>query len=111
MDDKNGRVFVTQEARTGKIDYSPARLFGTLNFITVMDFSSEEESLTNKVLVDEIRSKLRDFNPDSDYIVITGSPLVAAAVFMILRERTHTVRVLRWSNIHHVYSVVNINLM
>ncbi len=107
---KTSRVFVTQEARTGRIDYSPARDFGTLKFITIMDFSSDDESIQNKVLVDEIRTALRDFDIDNDFIVMTGSPLVTAAVFMILRERTHIARVLRWSNQSHTYTPVTINL-
>ncbi len=104
------RVFVTQEARSRSIDYAPARAFGTLEFVTVMDFSSEENSLNNQVLVDEIRARLRDFDSESDYVVITGSPVVTAAVFMILRERVTSVRVLRWSNRDLSYSVATINL-
>lgn len=107
---ESSKVFVTQEVRAGKIDYAPAHRFGDLKFITLMDFSSEEESIGNKVLVDEIRSRTKDFDAERDFIVITGSPLVAAAVFMVLRERFFSIRVLRWSNISRTYSVVTINL-
>ena len=112
MNDQNTRsVFVTQEVRAGRIDYTPAREFGALKFITMMDFSSENDSIMNEVLINEIRTKLIEFNFNDDYIVITGSPLVSAAVFMVLRERTHRVNVLRWSNQSHTYTPVNINLM
>lgn len=104
------RVFVTQEVRSGRIDYTPAAAFGAVKFCTIMDFSPMDDSMQNNVLVDELRSRLRDFNPESDFIVTSGSPLVIAAVFMILRERTATVRVLRWSNRDHIYQEVTINL-
>ncbi len=104
------RVFVTQEARAGSIDYTPAKAYGNISFLTVMDFAPEEDSIYNVVLIEEIRAKLHDFNAETDYMVITGSPVVTAAVFMILRERQTRVRVLRWSNRDFSYSVVTINL-
>lgn len=103
------RVFVTQEVN--RIDYTPAHYYGRVVFCTVMDFSPENDSTMNKVLVDEVRARLRDFNPDKDFVVTSGSPLVIAAVFMILREKTHKVRVLRWSNRDFVYQEVTINLI
>lgn len=106
------RVFVTQEVRGPRtnIDYTPARKFGDVDFLTLMDFSSDKNSITNRVLVEELRNKLRGFNPERDYIVQTGSPLVAAVVFMILRERTSKVLFLRWSNRDFRYEEVEINL-
>lgn len=108
---KSPRVFVTQEVRTGRIDYSPARKYGQLTFCTIQDFSPENDSIINKVLIDELRTRLRDFDTKNDYIVTSGSPLVIAAVFMILRERTPCVRVLRWSNRDLIYQEVSINLL
>lgn len=108
---QSSRVFVTQEVRTGRIDYSPARQYGKVVFCTILDFSPEDGSIMNKVIIDELRGKLKDFDPAADFIVTSGSPLVIAAVFMILRERTHMVRVLRWSNRDLVYQEVAINLL
>ena len=110
-DTKPPRVFVTQEVRTGRIDYTPAKEFGKVHFCTIMDFSAESGSLLNNVIVDEIRMKLADFDAVNDYMVTSGSPLVIAAAFMILRERTSTVRVLRWSNRDFKYQEVIINLL
>jgi hypothetical protein len=106
------RVFVTQEVRNPRtnIDYSPARKFGDVKFLTIMDFSSDDDSISNKVLVEELRSRLQDFNPTTDFIVTTGSPLVSAVVFMILRERTTFVQFLRWSNRDFCYNKVTISL-
>lgn len=106
------RVFVTQEVRNSRtqIDYSPARKFGAIEFLTIMDFSSDEGSLSNKVLIEELRARLKEFDPSRDYIVTTGSPIVSAVVFMILRERTTCVNFLRWSNRDFRYEPVTINL-
>jgi hypothetical protein len=106
------RVFVTQEVRNPRqnIDYSPARKFGDVVFLTMMDFSSDEGSISNKALIEEIRTRLRDFNPQTDFVVTTGSPVVAAVVFMILRERTSMVKFLRWSNRDYCYQEVTIAL-
>ncbi len=108
---KTPRVFVTQEVRTGRIDYSPARKYGQITFCTIQDFSPENDSIINKVVVDELRTRLRDFNAETDFVVTSGSPLVIAAVFMILRERTGKVRVLRWSNRDLIYQEVTLNLV
>ncbi len=64
----------------------------------------------NKVLIEELRTRLSEFDPKNDFIIITGSPLVTAAVFMILRERTPIVKFLRWSNRDFVYTEVVIDL-
>lgn len=95
------RVFVTQE--NPNLNYLPAEEFGEVVFLTRQDFSPVKNSLNNEALVEELRKKLKDFNPRSDYITISGSPVVAAAIFMIIREMTDTLNILRWSNRDHVY--------
>ena len=59
--------------------------------------------------MDELRTKVSKFNPDDDYIVISGSPIVTAAVFMLLAEKTREVKMLRWSNRDRVYQPLVIN--
>lgn len=105
------RVFVTQEVRASRIDYTPARAWGQIHFCTIMDFSPEEDSQLNEVLVQDLRRALQDYDPAVDWVVTSGSPLVIAAVFMIIREKTATARVLRWSNRDHMYQEVTINLL
>lgn len=110
MSNASGIVFVTQEAKSGTVDYSPAKQFGRLEFLTIMDFSPEENSMNNQVLIQEVRAKLRDYDPEQDFVVITGSPTVTAVVFMILRERQHKVNILRWSNRDYSYTPVVVDL-
>jgi len=95
------RVFVTQE--NPNLNYLPAEAFGDIEFLAREDFSPVRNSLHNEALIQKIRHKLKEFNPDIDFITVSGSPVVAAVVFMILAEKTKTVNILRWSNRDHVY--------
>lgn len=102
------KVFITQE--NPNLNYLPAEAFGEIVFMTRGDLSPVRNSLNNEALIDELRVKIREFDVKADFIVISGSPVVAAAVFMLLRERTETVNVLRWSNRDRVYQHLVISL-
>jgi len=104
------KVFVTHE--NANLDYSPAEAWGELCFITHKDFTSMGElSPHNADLIREIRAKVATFNADTDLIVISGSPLVAAAMFMLLAKRgISRVNILRWSNRDHNYNRTSINI-
>lgn len=101
------RVFITQE--NPNLNYLPAEQFGDIIFLTREDFSPVRNSLRNDALVTEIRGKLKDFDPQTDFVTVSGSPVVAAVVFMILAEKTKAINMLRWSNRDHVYQHLAIN--
>lgn len=101
-------VFVTQEMP--KLNYLPAEKFGSITFLTRDDFSPVASSLSNAKLLEDIRSKLTKYDPSEDYIVFSGSPTVAAAVFAFLGSICKTIRVLRWSNRDMNYTPITINL-
>ena len=107
MDKMKARVFVTQE--NPNLNYLPAEEFGDIVFLTREDFSPVRNSLHNGALMTDVRTKLKDFDPERDYITVSGSPVVAAVVFMILSERTRLVNILRWSNRDHLYQHLVIN--
>ena len=103
------KVFVTQEQE--KLNYSPAEEYGEVVFITRNEFSIMKASLRNEALIDEIASKLKSFDPSVDYITVSGSPVVAATVFLVLGLRkVRSVNMLRWSNRDCVYHPVTIQL-
>lgn len=104
----NSRVFVTQEMN--KLNYLPAQKFGEITFLTRDEFSSVRTSLGNKELIANVYDKLKDFNPEVDYIVFSGSPTVAAAVFAILGKMTTHFTILRWSNRDSFYAPVTIDI-
>lgn len=102
------KVFITQE--NPNLNYLPAEAFGEIVFMTRGDLSPVRNSLNNEALIEELRGKVREFNAREDFIVISGSPVVAAVTFMLLRDRADTVNVLRWSNRDRVYQHLVISL-
>jgi hypothetical protein len=103
------RVFVTQEQT--RLNYLPAEKFGEICFITRDEFSPVAASLTNIHLIDCIRKALSEFRPEQDYIVFSGSPTVAAAVFATMGKMgILAFRVLRWSNRDNLYTPIGITL-
>lgn len=100
----NSKVYVTQEAN---VDYSKAERFGEIVFLTSQDLVNIKGSLLNANLLRTLRRNLGKFEPSLDWIVISGSPYVSAAVFTILGRMGHTnLRLLRWGNREFDYSPV-----
>jgi hypothetical protein len=103
------RVFVTQEQE--KLNYAPAEEFGSVVFITRNEFSPMKASLRNEALVDEIAFKLKTFDAETDYVTVSGSPVVAAVVFLVLGHRgVKTIKMLRWSNRDCMYQPITVQL-
>lgn len=89
-------VWVTQETN---VDFSEAERYGEVRFLTADDFNNTRASIKNQHLLMALRHQLKDFDPENDWVVITGSPIVSCAVFMILGWMRHPlVRILRWDN-------------
>lgn len=103
------QVFVTQETN---FNFTPAEQWGDVVFLTKDEVSPVKQSLRNDALVDELRHKLLKYNPDEDYIVVAGSPYVAALVFYLLGRyhRVKQVRMLRWSNRDRLYGPLIVNI-
>lgn len=98
----NSKVYVTQEAN---VDYSKAEKFGEVVFLTSQDLVNIKGSLHNENMLRMLRRKLGKFEPSMDWIAISGSPYVSAAVFTILGQMGHTkLRLLRWGNREFDYS-------
>lgn len=104
----DSKVYVTQENTA--LNYLPAEDFGEIVFITRNDFSPIRNSLSNVELINDIERALKSFNPDVDYITVSGSPVVAAVVFMVLAKKTKHVQILRWSNRDRLYQPIYISL-
>lgn len=111
MSQANPTVFVTQE--NSMLNYAPAEQFGSVAFLTSREASPVAGSLTNASIVEELRSKLRNFDFDFDHLCPSGSPTVNGLAFFILAEsasrespRPKSLRVLRWSNRDRVYQPV-----
>lgn len=102
------RVFVTQETN---YDFTPAEQFGDIVFLTHKDLNNMRASIHNDKVAAEIKDKLKHFDPEEDWIVIAGSPYIAALVFMLIgRKNINSIKVLRWDNRDFRYVPLHIEL-
>jgi hypothetical protein len=103
-------VFVIQESEK---DFRDAERFGDLVFLTHRDLNNIPGSAHNEELITHIAHtfNIHNFNPATDYLIITGSPSVTAAVFMLLGNwGLKDVKLLRWDNRDRNYTPMQINL-
>jgi hypothetical protein len=100
------RVFITQETH---VDYTKAQEFGDLTPITAKDLSNVPGSAINRDIVSTIVTKLRHFNPDEDFLLISGSPYVGAlCTWQLGRIGINKFTMLRWSNQDRCYYPVEV---
>lgn len=101
MSSAKPRVYITQEVQTA--NYRPAEGFGEVVFITASELSHLRNSAHNRKLIALIREKLRNFEPDLDFVAPSGSPIITGLVFAVLRERTPKYQVLKWNARDQMY--------
>lgn len=103
------QVFVTQENQG--LDYTPAEEYGEVRFITRKEWSPIKGSLMNQEIMREVKFALNDFKPEEDFLVVSGSPTIAALVFLHLgQKRYENIKLLRWSNRDHIYQLVTLEV-
>lgn len=73
------KVFISQESLN--IDYTEAKKFGEVEFVTDLEFSLVDSSLKNRRIMDRIREVESAFNPLEDFVVMTGSPITFGIFF------------------------------
>lgn len=89
----SGRVFVIQ--RNPNLDYNDARRFGVLTPVIQRDvFPDDLPSRIDKMKA-VLEARLGDFNPDSDYLLLTGDPVAIFLAGALLRDLKQ-VRVLKF---------------
>ncbi len=94
-------VFVVQE--NNYMDYTPAEDFGEVRFLTVDEYRPISSSLRNLQILEDIRKGLKDFDPEKDYIVFTGNPVVMGYAFHQLFSRFPEFRILHWRSKENRY--------
>jgi len=108
MEVKRPKVFVTQETR---YDFGPAEVFGDVVFVTRDDLNNLRQSQHNETIVARVKDALKNYDPEFDWLVISGSPYIAALVFMLIgRKRPQHVQILRWDNRDFKYVPLHIEL-
>lgn len=105
------KVFITQE--NSNFNYVPAEEFGQLIFMTSLEFSKHRDSQINRNILASIKAQVEVFNPKSDFVLLSGSPVINSAVFLALGKKfgySEAINVLKWSNRDGVYQTMTIDL-
>lgn len=102
------KVYVTQEVMTA--NYAPADRWGDVVFLSVAEISNVPNSLHNKKLIAAIRDRMAAYNPETDYIAPSGSPIITGIVFAVAREKSPVFNVLKWNSRDQSYTAATIDV-
>lgn len=86
-------VWVIQE---GNNDYAPAEKYGEVRFITRADLRSIPESSVNEQAIQDTKAFVEEYDPQIDYIVPVGNPMMIIYVAVLVAEKADTHRYLKW---------------
>ncbi|WQY99610.1 hypothetical protein [Acinetobacter phage pB23] len=100
-------VYVVQE--NPRMNYLPAEKFGEVRFLTATEFSPSQHSLRNKQILEQVMANLVDFNPDVDYLVLSGNPIIMGFVFSLVIQKKGYLKALWYHSIDREYVEVNFN--
>ena len=100
------RVFVAQEQR--RLDFADAETWGEVIFLTADEYKPQRNSLMNLQILDHVRTTLqRSYRPDTDWLVLTGNPIMIGWVMHIAltkaQEQKANVGVLHYDRVRNGY--------
>ena len=102
----NAVVWVIQE---GNNDYAPAEKYGEVRFITRADLRSIPSSSVNEQAVADVAKFLEEYQPEIDYIVPVGNPMLIIYVSILVHKATPEHRYLKWDGRQADYVMFKIN--
>jgi|AntDeeMinimDraft_6_1070357.scaffolds.fasta_scaffold20915_2 hypothetical protein len=88
------RVFVVQE--NPNLDYGPAESYGEVVFITAEEFRPIAGSIRNDYILTDIDRRMAEFDPDNDWLILTGNPMIMGYSFHLALMKTGSVKCLQW---------------
>lgn len=102
-----GKVWITQQI--AHLDYRDATRFGKI--VVIATVSDEILSTESAAKFDGRLFKfLEVFNPDTDHIMLSGDPVIIAAVMMAVGEEyvgsDKRISLLKWDNKTHRYNQI-----
>ena len=100
-------IFVVQE--NNRISYHPAEAYGELKFLTAREYSPTKGSLINEKILEDIRKGLENFDPSSDFLLLTGNPVMIGYVMHLCLNRKGYVKVLQWDRMSGRYIEIHFN--
>jgi hypothetical protein len=88
------------------MDYSPAAKFGELRFITRHDLPMHAGSTMAEVWSDDVAEFVEQYNPMTDFIIVTGQPAAIFAIGYCLGRVGKAPRFLQWKREENCYRVM-----
>lgn len=107
MNKKKPRVFVVQE--NPNLNYAPAEKFGDVYFMTSTEFSPMKNSPRNANILEHVELAMGAYDSETDYLLLSGNPIVMGYVFHLAMVKAKEVRVLWWSRDDRKYNEVLFN--
>lgn len=87
-----------------RFDLSCAAQFGSLEFV----FGHGQVALLGSAAGQSAAERLRDFDPENDYVLPVGDTVLVGIVFAELARAGHRIRALRWDQNSRRYDVVTV---
>lgn len=103
----NGIVYIVQ--RNNNLDYKDAERFGRASILYERDAFPDNADERTEQMTYIARSKLREFNPDTDYLLLSGDPIAISIVVLVLGEKHNNIPVLKWDKENRAYFPVYLN--
>lgn len=109
---KNAIVWACKEQTvrnsTGAVpmDYAPAESYGELRFITRTDMPMHANSTVRDVWENDVAEFVREYNPDTDFIITTGQPTAIFAIGHALGKSGKAPRFLVWRREDNHYRIL-----
>ena len=101
------KVFVVQE--NPRLNYVDAERFGEVVFMTSKEFSPLKNSLVNAEIISDIQAFMKDFDPDNDYLLLTGGPVLLGYAFHLAISKKGYITVLQWDGMKQAYLPIQFN--
>lgn len=102
-----GRVFVVQE--NPRLNYVDAERFGEVVFMTSKEFSPLKNSLINVEIINGVQAFMKEFDPDKDFLLLTGGPMLLGYVFHLAISKKGYLTALQWDGIKQAYLPIQFN--
>lgn len=95
------KVYAVQE--NSRLSYVDAENYGEVIFLTTKDYSPMKNSLINIQVLTDITNGMMDFDPDVDFLLLTGSPILLGYAFHLAMTKKGYVHILQWDSYRQSY--------
>ena len=102
---ERGTVFVIQD--NGTKNLGGALKFGEIEVLQRFDLPLHQDPAPTVV---ELRDKLKDYNSEKDWVLLTGDPVLIGIVFHVIGARSKIIRCLKWDRQRTEYFPIILNL-